>query len=586
MASALLKSSQPGSFRPPGKQLIISIFVGIVTALVCLLLIKGPTAFISEERTTKYEGISEFEAIKILNEFYAKIDVTHLPPIMEPVDLEEVDLLEILPDIDKYPLIVPPVKDSFSIEIASSPEKAAPLGSVGASYNRWLVEMAERFNKMKYVKKGQPVSVSLRSLPSGLALDYIVSGKYLPDAFTPSNALWGDILKDRGVPHKLLAERLTGNVAGIVLEQSKYADFVAKYQEVTVANVAKAVNQGAFVMGYTNPMVSSTGANFMMSMLMSANPNNPLSEEAQTEYARFQNNIPFVAYTTLQMTEAARSGVLDGFVFELQQFVNSPELKANYVFTPFGVRHDNPVYALGDLSRDKIELLTLFISFCRYPEAQSLATKYGFNQNDSYKGLDKIKGQYIPEAQKLFKERKSGQRESMAVFVVDVSGSMAGAPLRFLKRSLIQGSKTISYNNFVGLVQFSDQVQIAVPISRFDLSQRSLFTGAVNNMSSGGGTAMFDALIVAAKMLVDAKAKRQNVKPMIIVLTDGESAQGHTFADVAPMARGLKIPIFTIGYNANLKTLKEVSAINEAASFEADTDDIVYKMQSFFNAEM
>jgi Ca-activated chloride channel family protein len=575
----------PNARRPNLKTLALATVIAVLAAFITLLAIKGPAEIFGGSKA-KYEGMSEFEASRILNELYDSISVTVLPPIKEHVDLEAVDMAEILPDIGKFPILVYPVKGTLSVEIASSPEKASPLGPGGSQHNRWLVEMAERFNKAKFFKKGQQISVSLRSLPSGLAIDYIVSGKYSPDAFTPSNGLWGDILRAKGVPNKLLAEHLVGNVAGIVIGKEKHAELLEKYKVINVSTVAKAVNQGSFVMGYANPLVSSTGANFMMSLLMSVNPKDPLSEEAQAEFLKFHLNVPFVAYTTIQMTEAAKTGVFDGFVYEYQQYFNSPDLRANYVFTPFGVRHDSPIYSIGSVSKEKLEILTSFIGFCSYPDSQALAFKYGFNHLEDYQPETTYKGQFLPMAQRLFKEKKTGDREVLAVFVADVSGSMAGASLRFLKKSLIQGSKAIGYNNYVGLVQFSDLVQIAVPVGRFDLNQRALFTGAVNNMSAGGGTALFDGVIVGAKMLEDAKPDHPGAKLMLIVLSDGESASGHNLREIAPVLKGLKIPVYTVSYNADVKSLKEISAINEAASLRANTDDIVYQMQSFFNAEM
>jgi Ca-activated chloride channel family protein len=529
------------------------------------------------------ETMSEVEANRILNELYSSIQVSELPTLPESEDLAEEDLTEILPDISKYPLQVRPVENTFSVEIASSPEKAA---ATGPRYNRWLVEMANEFNRSKISLKGKPVSVSVRALPSGVAMDFIVSGKYIPDAYSPSNQLWGEALRAKGVSSRLLVEKLAGNVAGLVIAKSKSEDFIRKYQAIKVESVAKAVTQGSFVMGYANPLASSTGANFLLTLLHGINPKNPLSPESRLEFERFQSQIPFVAYTTLQMTEAAKSGVFDGFVYESQQFVNSPELRSAYVFSPFGVRHDNPVYALGDLRREKIELLTMFITFCRFPKSQELATEYGFNRDESYQGDDRVKGQLLPQAQALFKARKTGNRQVVMVFVADVSGSLAGAPLRLLKRSLIQGSKAIGPNNYVGLVQFSDQPQIAAPLRRFDLNQRAIFTGAVNNMSAGGGAAMIDGIIVAAKMIQDLKPSLPQAKPMIIVLADDETVEGRKFEEIAPMTRGLGIPIHTIGYNANLQTLKKISALNKAANLTVDTDDIVYQLRNFFNAEM
>jgi Ca-activated chloride channel family protein len=73
---------------------------------------------------------------------------------------------------------------------------------------------------------------------------------------------------------------------------------------------------------------------------------------------------------------------------------------------------------------------------------------------------------------------------------------------------------------------------------------------------------------------------------MLFVLTDGDSNKGHTLREVEEMLRSLKIPIYTIGYNADISVLQKLSGINEAASINADTDDVTYKLESLFNAQM
>jgi len=54
-----------------------------------------------------------------------------------------------------------------------------------------LLDVAREFNRANIQVNGKPVSVRIRGIASGLATDYIISGKYLPDAFTPSNELGG-----------------------------------------------------------------------------------------------------------------------------------------------------------------------------------------------------------------------------------------------------------------------------------------------------------------------------------------------------------------------------------------------------------
>ena len=197
-----------------------------------------------------------------------------------------------------------------------------------------------------------------------------------------------------------------------------------------------------------------------------------------------------------------------------------------------------------------------------------------------------MSGGILASAQKLWKEKKAGDREIIAVFVADISGSMNGEPMNRLKDSLLNGAKMISQDSSVGLVTFSSDVNIALPIARFDINQRSMFTGAVRSMSASGGTAMFDAIVVAQKMLADAKEGSPDAKLLMFVLTDGETNEGSTLKDTRSMIEGLRVPIYTIGYNADINVLSTLSSINEAASLNADTDDVVYQIQNLFNAEM
>ena len=103
---------------------------------------------------------------------------------------------------------------------------------------------------------------------------------------------------------------------------------------------------------------------------------------------------------------------------------------------------------------------------------------------------------------------------------------------------------------------------------------------------ASGGTAMFDGIVVAANMLMEEKAKNPNVKLMLFVLTDGDTNRGYSFNDIDSMIEALKIPIYTIGYDADIQVLESLSNINEAATVNADTDDVIYKLQNLFNAQM
>ncbi|MFQ7821855.1 vWA domain-containing protein [Clostridium sp.] len=551
----------------------------IVMAIIIFGVIYGGITLTKNWGKSK-ETISKENATGKLKKICKDININEVEPRKAPIDLGVKDVKDTIPNIDKYPAKVENTTDSY-IEIFSTGEKA------GNGKDGWLIDVANNFNESKFEINGKIISVKVREIASGLGMDYIISEKYLPDAYSPSNELWGEMIKANGKTIELCDDRMVGNVAGILISKEKYDELIKKYGAINLKNITQAVANGEINMGYTNPFASATGLNFLVSTLATFDSSNPLSEKAIDGFNEFQNNIPLIAYTTLQLRNSAESGILDGFIMEYQTYINSPELKTDYIFTPFGYRHDSPLYSVGNLSNEKKEILNKFIEFYKQDKYQELAVKDGFNALEDYKcEIENLDGNTILQAQKLWKENKNGDKPIVAVFVADVSGSMEGEPLNELKKSLLNGSRYIGEENSIGLVTYSNDVNINLPIERFDLNQRSLFTGAVQDMDASGGTATFDAIAVAVQMLLDEKEKNPDAKLMLFVLSDGETNIGHSLDDLREILESVKIPVHTIGYNANIEALENISRINEATSINADSDDVIYKLGSLFNAEM
>ena len=551
----------------------------IVMAIIIFGVIYGGITLTKNWGKSK-ETISKENATGKLKKICKDIHINEVEPRKAPIDLGVKDVKDTIPNIDKYPAKVENTTDSY-IEIFSTGEKA------GNGKDGWLIDVANNFNESKFEINGKIISVKVREIASGLGMDYIISEKYLPDAYSPSNELWGEMIKANGKTIELCDDRMVGNVAGILISKEKYDELIKKYGAINLKNITQAVANGEINMGYTNPFASATGLNFLVSTLATFDSSNPLSEKAIDGFNEFQNNIPLIAYTTLQLRNSAESGILDGFIMEYQTYINSPELKTDYIFTPFGYRHDSPLYSVGNLSNEKKEILNKFIEFYKQDKYQELAVKDGFNALEDYKcEIENLDGNTILQAQKLWKENKNGDKPIVAVFVADVSGSMEGEPLNELKKSLLNGSRYIGEENSIGLVTYSNDVNINLPIEKFDLNQRSLFTGAVQDMDASGGTATFDAIAVAVQMLLDEKEKNPDAKLMLFVLSDGETNIGHSLDDLREILESVKIPVHTIGYNANIEALENISRVNEATSINADSDDVIYKLGSLFNAEM
>ena len=552
-----------------------NIVVFVVLALMVFLGVYGVLQLTSESGSTE-------RAEKRLEKMVKKIDATERELVKGTVDLSgSTTLAEELPEIDKYPMSLQG-NGQINIEVFAAPEKA------GEGTDGWMLEAAEKFNNEGYTISGQTVSVSIRSMSSGTGADYIASGKYVPQVFSPSNELWGELITAQGTTMELVEKKVIGNVAGILVSQKVKKEIESKYNELTFETVVEATTSGEVAMGYTNPFYSSTGLNFLLETLYLNAQNNILSDTAIEGFASFQKNVPFVSYTTQQMRDAADSGALDGMVTEYQTYINDKNL-SNYEFIPFGARHDGPIYAVGDLTAEQREAVSLFVDYCMSDDMQKLAKKYGFNQYEDYTSqIPDFDGATIMEAQNLWKENKDSGSSITAVFVADTSGSMDGEPINQLKESLINAGQYIDSDNSIGLVSFNTDVFIDLPIAPFDLNQRSYFNGAVENLVCLGGTATYNGITVGTNMLVEAKKANPNTKLVLFLLSDGEKNQGYDLSDVDDILKEYQIPVYSIAYGdgANMDELNAVSSVNEATVIDADSDDVIYKLKNLFNAQM
>ena len=190
--------------------------------------------------------------------------------------------------------------------------------------------------------------------------------------------------------------------------------------------------------------------------------------------------------------------------------------------------------------------------------------------------------------QKVWKQSKNGGKPVIAVFVADVSGSMDGEPLNSLKSSLVSTSSFISSDNYIGLVSYSDDVTINLPIEQFDAKQRAYFSGEVKNLTAGGMTATYDAVLTALNMMNEKAKEVPDAKMMLFVLSDGIQNEGYKFDRIKPVVAGMDVPVYSIAYNYDDAggELYRLSSINEAALIKADSDDVVNQLRNLFKVEM
>ncbi len=548
--------------------------VGIAIAVIALVF--GGVA-LTRNVGKSAKTVTKEAAQEKLERYYKKIAPKETTPVKGQVTFsDEESLFQELPELKDDSIAVRETTGDYA-EIFVSSEKT------GAGTDGYLREMAEKFNRSGANVGGRQVSVRIRTVSSGQQVDYPASGKYVPDAISPSSDLSVKMLNAKGVQTVDIDDSLVMNYAGIVVSNSTYSTLVEDYGSADVKNFAQATADGKITVGYTNPFTSATGMNFLVTLLDSYDSGNILSDRAVKGFQSFQENVPFVAMTTGQMRNAAERGSFDAFVLEYQVYVNDSKLSNNYRFIPFGYAHKNPLSMIE--SSTKKDILTAFAQFCEQNGAE-LAKKDGFNADINYiPSLPEYSGSDLMAAQKLYKENKDNQ-PVICVFVTDVSGSMAGEPLNTLKDSLVNSMQYINTNNYIGLVSYNDDVNIALPIGEFDINQQSYFKGTVESFDASGGTATYDGLCVALKMIQDKMTEVPNAKAMVFVLSDGETNRGYGLKEVEDIVSGLAVPVYTIGYNADIDALSKLSDINEGVCINANTDDVIYQLKQLFNANM
>lgn len=547
------------------------LLVTVITLIAVITSCEG--TFDADKEAAKLPGLlKKIRPTYIENQYTANVSLT------------PTNLLELLPDINEYPITVEAYDSSSveAVEIFTSSEKA------GSGTDGLYVQMAEKFNRQRNkLSNGKTAQISIRKIASGAAASFLIAGQNTPDAYSPSNHLWGQMIEAQGVNLKTIADVTAPNTAGVIVQNDK-ADRIMENGSLSVQKLLNEVTSGQFSMGYTNPYQSSTGLNFLLTILNTfaqGSEDNMLNPDVAAAFEAFQRGIPFVAQNTIQMRDATvNSGVLDAFVMEYQTFEKAKGL-GGYQFIPFGVRHDSPLYATDAADGDEIEVLELFADFLKSNSKE--VQKFGFNQGPKHTNQYNISdGTVISSAQRLWKDKKSGGKPIAAMFIADVSGSMDGNRIQALKTALNDSSGLISAKNSIGLVTFNDKVNVTLPIREFNLQQKALFLGAVEEMSAGGGTATNDAILVALDELQKFGERNPQYKLMAFILSDGEQTNGYDLSRTANVMKGIGIPVHSIAYGFESDDLKTIASLVEASYTKSSDKSASYNIGNLLNAQM
>jgi Ca-activated chloride channel family protein len=112
----------------------------------------------------------------------------------------------------------------------------------------------------------------------------------------------------------------------------------------------------------------------------------------------------------------------------------------------------------------------------------------------------------------------------MVNLLLDRSGSMKGAPLSAAVEAAVQFVELARDDDYLGLVLFDGMAEQRVPMMAMDVRGKRSMSEALKGISTGRGTALYQAIDIAAKGL--QRTLIPGRRPRLLLLTDGEPSVG------------------------------------------------------------
>ncbi|WP_427158883.1 VWA domain-containing protein [Aliinostoc sp. HNIBRCY26] len=528
---------------------------------------------------------------------------------------------QLVSDSSSYSVVIPPLVDSTPnpnnfplygakpdknsntvyIEIYSSAEKA----NGERTDERWLVDVAEKFNQQRQtLPSGEVIQVGIRNIPSGLAAQILAAKKGQPAGYTPSTAMWLELLKSEGLSLKEIAPALVPNQAVFAVQPQAYKE-IAEGGEVTFDRITDAILSGKIQVGYSNPYISSSALNFLHSLLWRAaghsQDGKPLtiaeleSPNVNSVFSIFQKQIALTTPTYLDLKQIwiREPEKFQAIVMAYQSYVKLKKQPGfeKLAYVPFGVPESSPLVGFDWNSASQTKALQQFATFATSAPMQQLAKEQGY-ENTQYLQNSKFppipSGEVLKAVQAFWKQRKDGGRTVYMELIVDTSGSMEeNNRLKAVQEALRFASKQINKGNQIGLITFSHRPVRRIALAPFnELEQKRLFA-AIEQLQPDGGTGLYDGLAVG---LADLMAKRKvdpNGRFYALLLTDGERTHGLELNQIQDVIKHSGVRVYPIAYGeVNQQELEAIAAIREGNVYQGTPERVQVLLKDLFQTSL
>ncbi|HLF07817.1 MAG TPA: VWA domain-containing protein [Dehalococcoidia bacterium] len=134
------------------------------------------------------------------------------------------------------------------------------------------------------------------------------------------------------------------------------------------------------------------------------------------------------------------------------------------------------------------------------------------------------------------------------VLAIDLSGSMGGQPLAEAKQAAKALIDQLGPSDQVAILAFDDTVRVVQQFAQ----DRQILTGAIDNLATGGNTALYEAVARS----VELAAQNGSPRRVVVLLSDGRDEGTQSgFDQSASLAAAKKagVPVFAIGLGGRIE---------------------------------
>ena len=164
------------------------------------------------------------------------------------------------------------------------------------------------------------------------------------------------------------------------------------------------------------------------------------------------------------------------------------------------------------------------------------------------------------------------QRPLDVVLAIDISGSMRGAPLDYVKLGLRRMIGGLGADDTVTLVTYEDRAEVV--LDGVSAQDAETLTSAFLGLSAGGGTNLYDGLYMALEHAEALKAPDRDVR--VVFLSDGVATEGLTSGNrivalaQAHAEQGVGITTIGVGADFDVDLMRRVGEVGAGNFYYLD----------------